>query len=505
MSLKRNVIANLFGTAWSTLLSLALTPVYVRVLGIESFGLVGLFAAMQAVFAILDAGLGVTLSRGLARLDGAVESVQRRANLLRTLETVYWCVALVVVAVPLAAAGPIAHAWVHSEHLSPRTVQIAIQLMGLLAAAQLLAGFYQAGLIGLQRQLALNFINITIGTLRGVGALLVITFFSGGIVGFFIWYTVIGVVNAGASAAYLWRLVGFHRRARRDWPLLRAERRFTSFIAVNAIVGVCLTQADKVILSGIVPLSSLGYYSLAGTAAAAIWMIIVPVSSAVFPKLASLWERGDDRALADVYHASSQLMAVLLLPVAVTLCVFPREVMFAWTGNGITASETALIVPLLAGGNAFHGLQLIGGQLQLASGWSEMTFYTNVVSAIVLLPGLYFMARSFGPPGAAALWLVLNAGHFFTMLIMHRRLLPGELGRWWTWSIVSPGVVCGTVAYGARHFMPSGLSRLAIVVYVSATAIVLFIAVAAAVPAGRREARNLLGRWLGHGSDAGAA
>lgn len=41
--LKRNLIANYLGQGWTALMGLAFIPLYIRYLGIEAYGLIGLF------------------------------------------------------------------------------------------------------------------------------------------------------------------------------------------------------------------------------------------------------------------------------------------------------------------------------------------------------------------------------------------------------------------------------------------------------------------------------
>ncbi len=43
-------------------------PLYIKFIGIEAYGLIGLFFVMQALFAVMDMGLSATASREIARL-----------------------------------------------------------------------------------------------------------------------------------------------------------------------------------------------------------------------------------------------------------------------------------------------------------------------------------------------------------------------------------------------------------------------------------------------------
>ena len=88
MSFRRNVIANYLGQAWVALMGLAFIPIYIRYLGIEAWGLMGLFALLQACLTLLDAGVTPTLGREMARFTAGEQSPQAIRDLLRTLESV---------------------------------------------------------------------------------------------------------------------------------------------------------------------------------------------------------------------------------------------------------------------------------------------------------------------------------------------------------------------------------------------------------------------------------
>jgi hypothetical protein len=57
MSLKKNVIANYFGIGWQALMGVAFVPLYIKYLGMEAYGLIGIFAILQAWLVLLDMGM----------------------------------------------------------------------------------------------------------------------------------------------------------------------------------------------------------------------------------------------------------------------------------------------------------------------------------------------------------------------------------------------------------------------------------------------------------------
>ena len=46
---KRNIIPNYAGAFWTALMGLVFVPLYIKFMGIESYGLIGIFASLQAI------------------------------------------------------------------------------------------------------------------------------------------------------------------------------------------------------------------------------------------------------------------------------------------------------------------------------------------------------------------------------------------------------------------------------------------------------------------------
>ena len=65
-------------------------------------------------------------------------------------------------------------------------------------------------------------------------------------------------------------------------------------------------------------------------------------------------------------------------------------------------------------------------------GNENLFFFTNLIAVIIMLPTLYVMVSNYGAVGAAMVWVMLNCGYFFIMvMMMHRHLLRGEQWRWY--------------------------------------------------------------------------
>jgi len=494
--LKRNLVANLIGGAWNSALSLLFIPAYLRYLGVEAYGLIGFYATLQAIFGLFDLGLGATLNRSIARLSADPQSQKQQADLLRTFEWIYHSIAVVLGVLLFAGAPAVAHHWVHVQSLPVQQVTTAIRLMAVVSAFQFPFALYQAGLLGLQRHVLLNITTIISSTLRAGGAVLVLMFVSRTIVGFFAWQVIVTALQTAVMFVLIWRILGRIAKARFDWKILHGEWRFAANISANSLVGAFITQADKVILSGMAPLKELGYYSVAATVAAALWFIILPVNTAVYPRFAQLLAVKDEAAVAELFHKACQTLALLVLPAGVTLALFAHVVVEVWTGNPITADHAALIVPLLVTGTTLYGLSSVPAYLQFAAGWPQLTLYTNIASAVILVPTTVYAVSLFGAPGAALVWLLVNGAYFVPATIMFRRLISTERRRWFVRDLGLPLTVATAAGLLARVLQPAHMNRMFAAAYVAATGVFVFAAVFAVTADVRAVVVSRLRTWI---------
>jgi O-antigen/teichoic acid export membrane protein len=448
-SLKKNITANFAGTIWQALMGILFIPLYIKFLGIESWGLIGIFATLQGIFSLLDLGLTGTLNRELARLSVLPQKEQEMRNLVRTLEILYWSVAAFVGIAIIALSPFIAGYWIKSGSLSSATVEQALVFMGIITAFQMPGGFYSGGLMGLQKQVKLNGINIGVSTVRGAGAVLILWLISPTIQAFFLWQILTSIVSVFLIGYSLWHALpvsdtkGVFQKV-----LLHGVWRFAAGMSGITILGIVLTQLDKIILSKMLTLEMFGYYMLAGVVAMSLGRLFTPVFYSIYPRLTQLVSINNQEELIRLYHKSCQFFAVLILPAAIVLSFFSYEVILLWTQNPVTAEKTHLIVSIMIFGTALNGLVNPPYALQLAYGWTKLPFYVNLVSVVLFVPLIILLATYFGAIGGAIAWLVLNMGFILVWIpVMHQRLLRTEQWRWY-WQDVFVPLITGVVVAG---------------------------------------------------------
>lgn len=458
--LKANVIANFSSSLFVGLMGLVFIPLYTHFLGIESFGLIGFFATLLSIFSSLDLGLGATINREMSRLGAQKDKVKEMRDTVRTLEIPYWIVALLIGAAVVVLSPVLAYHWFKPVNLSPLTIQSAIFYMGIAIAFQWPFGLYSGGLVGRQQQVLLGVLNAAMAALRGVGAVLIIWLVSPTIEAYFQWQIFISALQTGLAAFFLWS--GLPAQGHK--PQFRKKRlldiwRFATGVTGITLLSNILSQMDKIVLSRMLTMDTFGFYNVASTVASILFKFVGPVFQAVFPPLTQAYELKKEGELANLYHKGSQLVSVLILPTALVIAFFSKDIVLLWFRNPLTAENTHLLVSILVIGMVLNGLMNLPYALQLAAGWTRLSFMANLHSVLVMVPATILLIRFYGAPGAAASFGILNFGYIVLLIpIMHRRLLKKEMGAWYIQDILWPLlgalaiVVCAFYAVPLGHF-----------------------------------------------------
>lgn len=451
-------------------MALAFVPLYIKFLGIEAYGLIGFFAMLQGAFQILDFGLSQTMNREMARYSAIPDKAGEARDFVRTLELGYWAIGIIIGVSVLIVSPFIAGHWIKSTAIPIKTVHHAIMIMGVVAAFQWPLSFYDGGLMGLQKQILSNIIKIGISTLSSFGAVFILWKVSPTITAFFTWQIIVSALSLIFFTVSLWRnLPPADRPPVFNPNILRNIWRFAAGMSGIALSAIILTQLDKVILSKLLTLEMFGYYTLAGVASSVVPVMLVgPVFNALFPRFTSLAAINDDTALKLLYHQGSQLMAVLVLPVAAVLAFFSFDILLLWTGSAKTAGVASPIVSILVVGMALNALMTLPYALQISHGWTSIGLRINLLLIVTLVPAIYYMTTHYGAEGTAAVWVALNSIYMLIGVpFTHQRLLRGEMRRWFVEDIGPPLAAALIVAGAGRWLIASPMPSIMAIVNLS--------------------------------------
>ncbi len=421
-------------------MGLAFIPLYIKYLGIEAYGLIGLFALLQAWLSLLDMGMTPTLGREMARFTGGSHTAQSIRDLLRSIEVIALGFSVLIAGGIALGANWIATSWLQAQELPSEVVAKAFVVMGLVTAIRFMESIYRSSIVGLQRQVLFNVVNSAMATLRGLGALGVLVWVSASIEAFFIWQGLVSTVTLMILAGTTYASLPCAERAGRfSLDALRGVWSFAGGMIGITFLSLLLTQVDKIFLSKLLSLTEYGYYTLASVVAGALYMVIAPITQAFYPRLCELHARNDQGALIDTYHKGAQLVSVSAGSVAIVVILFAETFLRLWTQDTDLAQHTATVLSLLMLGNLLNGLMWIPYHTQLAQGWTSLAVRINIVALAVIFPSILWATPRFGAEGAAWAWVSLNAGYVLIGIhFMYRRILVNEKWRWYVKDVFMP-------------------------------------------------------------------
>ena len=193
-SLKRNIIFNYVGQFYVGFIGIAILPLYLKYLGPEEYGLIGIFTLIQAWMQILDFGLSPTLSKEIASRDKK-SSQNTIRTLIRSLESIFIGIALIAGTEIITASDWISSEWLKLQEVPIETASLCIVIMGSIIAVRWPISLYKSGINAYEHQVMQNIITFIIVTLRFPFTLILVMYGKLDITGYFITQLLISILE----------------------------------------------------------------------------------------------------------------------------------------------------------------------------------------------------------------------------------------------------------------------------------------------------------------------
>ena len=455
-SLKISLGVNFAGRFWAGMVSFIATPLFLKWLGVEAYGLVGFYLLLQAVTGFFGAGLTSAANREIAAQ--APQGGENLTGKLVGFGRMAWSLGLLLGLTVALGSDWITTHWLTLDRVSAATAAKAILLMAPVLALQVPLDFYVGALLGLRRHTYANLTLAGNASLRAGAGVLGLVFWSPTIETFF--WSQLAASLAMILTCELWlRPVGDWWRGPTPWASLRQSFRFSAGMTAVAFTGMILSQADRVVLSRALRLDEFALYSLATTLANLLYYLVGPVQTTYYPEFSRQVATGQPAQLTALYHQACQRMAVMVMPAGAVMLFFARDLLTLWTARPDFAAKAAPVVMFLVGARMIGGLNNLPYTLQFAYGYTSLVLKSNLAAIVVFVPVLYWLAIKFGAVGAAGGYFLLTVPFLGGIVWRtHLRLLPGEAGRW-LWRDTAPPLLLALASAGLwKWLQPAGLA-----------------------------------------------
>jgi len=235
---------------------------------------------------------------------------------------------------------------------------------------------------------------------------------------------------------YFWKNISVSSKPIFKLGILNNIKSYAIMLSINSLIGILLTQLDKIVLSKTLSLELFSYYTIASTVSSIVWIITSPINSTVFPKFAQLGSINSNHDLIGLFHKSSQVLTLILVPVCFTVIVFSKFFLLLWLHDVKIVENCQLIVRLLLFGTMLNGLASLPSNCAIAFGFPKLVTITNLVQAIFLVPLILILVHYYQAVGAAIAWIILNGLYFLVMIPnFFSRYLIYEKFKWYIFDI----------------------------------------------------------------------
>jgi O-antigen/teichoic acid export membrane protein len=450
----RNASWVIGGQAIGLLATLIATPIQLRHMGAERYGIVVIAAAVLSM-PFIDIGAGWAVVRAIPwhRARGDESHARRLAGSGLVMAAVgglaagalLWTLAPGVATLFRLTANerPAVVAVLHVvAFIVPVTVAV-----GALAAVVRAAGHFPA--IALSRAFVMVALNAVWALVAGQHDDVLL---------------VVRAQLAIAAIALLWMLCVVWLRARSYLfplrPSIAASRELLSFGGRSTIgLGslLFLFQADKLVLATVLPVAVLPAYSVPFSVALRITVVSHAFAGVLLPRLSAIASRGDVAEMRRVGVTALRVLALASPAIAVTCAFGGRAFLDLWVNAHFASQAWGPLVALSVGFAALATGSVAGVTLD-ASGRPGLNAVLTATGAAVGLSLAVILASAFQTALAAAIGMAIGLGLIATSALelsrrltleMPRRALLGVLG--------TPWLALG-LAGGASFGMSSALS-----------------------------------------------
>lgn len=491
--MKKNIIANIIGKFWSVLSGFLFIPLYIKFLGFESYAIISFTLIIAGVMAVLDAGLTATLSREFARND---QSLEEKFRIFKTLETCYFLIVFFISILAFFFSNYIAANWLNLKTIDPIRVSLFIKIIGFEAGFQMLFRFYMGGVLGFEKQVKANMFQMGWGMLRN-GLVVFAIYFIPSLEMFFTWQLVSTIVFTIIMRSVLLRILS-GKYTYRFKPTIEKEVflkiwRFTGGMLLISLVASLNTQMDKLTISKLMDINTLGYYTLAISIATGVFVLISPISIALLPRFTALYSKGDRKSAKELYQKINLFVAILLFSCMASMIFQGNKLIWIWTDNIELAQKAGMFLPVLSVSYVMLALASIPYDIAIANGYTKLNNVLGIISLFITLPGYWIATKMYGGIGAAYVFCIVQTIITFIYLyLINNKFLNINVYELLGKKLAYPLTIAVSIGYGIS-FIPNVFaeSRILSLIWIGIlTAVTLICTVIIVIPFG--ELRTIL-------------
>lgn len=393
------------------------TPFIIRFLGTESYGVLLLVGLIPTYFSFADFGMGVASTKFASEAYGQGDE-KKEAEVVWT-ATAIAAISALIVAIPIFLFSyPIVKLMNVPEHLLA-TASIALKITSGSFFLGILSSVLNSPMLARLR-MDLNMLTSAIPKILLAVVTPLILYFGGGIVEAVSWALIVAIGIVAVVVYFSARLLPELTSISLNRDLLRPLLKFGGAWFIAMVAAMLLANLEKFVLTSLVSVKALAYYSVAFTLANMATIFAQAMIQALIPAFSQLQDSDTEAELHALFARGVRLNLIWVLPALSAMFIGAETFFRLWVGEEFAHGSTVPFYILL-GGLLFNVLAYVPHASVVAAGrtdlfaklyWFELAFYA--IAAWLLI-------STFGIIGAALAWSLRAILDAFVVIALSKR------------------------------------------------------------------------------------
>jgi O-antigen/teichoic acid export membrane protein len=450
----RNSLYNMGGWGLTVVIRLLVLPYYIHHLTVEGFGLYAILHSLIGYIDILDLGLAQGVTKYVAECEQKKD--------WRLLGKYVGNALLAMLMFGVAAGGTL---WLARTPLVDLLVRkpewylvgdAALQLTALGIPFALLVMVGSSTLKGMQRYDRVNKITMTVAVMSSLVGVLLLSLGYGVIALIALDLATIGVTLVVMYFMVRHTLVHVPLRIRYDRAVFRELFSFGGYLVVLRVATRAGILLPRFVLAAVAGTASVTYYEVGAKILTALQGMQNQATHVLLPVASQLVvEDPTKERFKRSYLSGVTLVAVLSVPLYLTLAVFGHEVLYLWVGAEV-AGQSALTLTVLAFAFWVSSYTAIPTYFAMGEGETRLLAVFGViylVSTILLIVPLTNAAASVG--AAVTVFVSRSLAAVFLLWQYHRHL--GVLWKSYVGRVIIRPVFLAGIMVGAAYLIKTAV------------------------------------------------
>ncbi len=378
------------------------TPIVIRLLGAEGYGVMILVLLIPGYLGFADFGMGMASTK-FASEAFAEGSRDKEARIVRTAALIALTSSIPFVALVFILSGTVIEWFNVPGHLRG-DASLALKLASITLVLNVLCMIFNTPQLTRLRMDLNTLVNAGFRILGSIATPIVV-YLGSGIVGAILVLMGVAALTLSGHLLVSGRLLRELYQGSIEKPAIRPMLKFGIALVGASIAAMLLTNLEKAVLPKLISVTELAYYSVAFTFAAMLTLFAGSMSQSLVPAFSQLQGGDNVGVLNSLYTRAIRLNLIWLIPVVTGLALIAKTFFTIWAGPDFgLASPLPFYVLLL--GLIFNIPAHVPFSVIMASGRTDVfakIYWGELIPYGVLV---WFLVRRFGAAGAAAAWSI---------------------------------------------------------------------------------------------------